>query len=159
MVTQSMVSEQIRRLQDAYPAVYLACHRRHVRSDEGGRHVTEHQASILDHLDTKHPLTLSKLAEHAGVGLSAMSITVSRLERAGYVQRTKIAGDGRQVGLLLTRVGARIKEQNSVLDSGLVQQMFRLMRAGEIETALAGLETLAKYGRTLLKLRKGRRYR
>src|SRR5215470_10622606 len=54
----AMVKEQIRRLLDAYPAIYLACHRRHVRSDETGRYLSEHQASVLDHLDAERPMTL-----------------------------------------------------------------------------------------------------
>jgi hypothetical protein len=53
---------------DAYPAIYLACHRRHIRDDESGAVVTAHQASVLDHLDIRKPTTLSRLAEHLGIG-------------------------------------------------------------------------------------------
>ena len=64
------VDTQSRRLLDAYPAIFLACQRRHSRDDERGRAVTEHQASVLDHLSATEPVTLSKLAEHMGVGRS-----------------------------------------------------------------------------------------
>jgi hypothetical protein len=63
-----MLDSRIRRLLDAYPAIFIACHRRHLREDESGKTITEHQASVLDHLHPMRPTTLSKLAEHMGVG-------------------------------------------------------------------------------------------
>lgn len=143
-----------RRLLDAYPAIFLACHRQHVRDDATGRTITEHQASILDHLHDTHPITLSKLAEHMGVSRSTMSITVSRLVRADYIKRRKNDSDGRSVGLTLTPAGVRIKEQNSILDPELMREMFRLMPVKESETALQGIECFAKYARILLRRRK-----
>lgn len=122
-----MLDLGIRRLLDAYPAIFLACHRQHVREDEAGKAITEHQASVLDHLHATRPTTLSKLAEHMGVGRSAMSITAKRLVRGGYVRSTRDKNDARCVGLTLTPAGARVKEQNAVLDPELVKKMFRLM--------------------------------
>lgn len=142
-----------RRLLDAYPPIFLACHRRHLRDDETGKTVTERQASVLDHLDNARPVTLSKLAEHMGVGRSAMSILVSRLTKHGYIRRTRHRQDARCVGLLLTAAGARIKEQNTVLAPDLMKELFRLMPTGEAETALQGMELLAKYARILLRRR------
>lgn len=148
---------QCRRLLDAYPAIFLACHRRHVRDDKSGRHVTENQASVLDHLDRQQPITLSKLAEHMGVSRSTMSITVARLVRDGYIVRTRNKSDGRTVGLRLTAAGTDVKEQNSILEPELMRQMFRLMPTDEAETALQGMESLAKYARILLRRRKRER--
>jgi len=149
-----MLDSRIARLMEAYPEIFLACHRRHLREDETGRTVTEHQASVLDHLHATRATTLSKLAEHMGVGRSAMSITVARLVRGGYIQSRQDKTDRRRVGLTLTAEGVRVKEQNTVLDPELVGAMFRLMSAGELETALQGVEHLARYARVLLRLRK-----
>jgi DNA-binding MarR family transcriptional regulator len=124
-----------------------------MREDEAGKAITEHQASVLDHLHAKRPTTLSKLAEHMGVGRSAMSITAKRLVRGGYVRSTRDKNDARCVGLTLTPAGARVKEQNAVLDPELVKKMFRLMSAGELETALQGIECLARQARILLRQR------
>jgi DNA-binding MarR family transcriptional regulator len=71
-----MLDSRIRRFLDAYPSIFLACHRRHLRTDEAGKAVTEHQASVLDHLDATRGTALSKLAEHLGVSRSTMSTTV-----------------------------------------------------------------------------------
>src|SRR5437899_2413529 len=145
-----MLDSRVRRLLDAYPAIYLACHRQHVRADERGKAISEHQASVLDHLHAGRPTTLSKLAEHMGVSRSTMSITVERLVRGGYIHRRRDKRDARCVSLTLTRNGARVKEQNTILEPQSLKEMFRLMPAEELENALAGLECLAKYARILL---------
>lgn len=149
-----MLESEIRRVLDAYPAIFLACHRRHLRADEEGKAVTERQASVLDHLDATRPITLSKLAEHMGVGRPAMSVAVARLVRGGYIARGVHGTDGRCVGLTLTGAGARVREQHSVLDRALLRQMLARMQAVERENALRGLECLAKHARILLRERK-----
>jgi len=151
-----MFEAQIKRLLDAYPAIYLACHRRHIRDDESGAIVTAHQASILDHLDIRKPTTLSSLAEHLGIGRSAMSIQVNQLVRRGYIQRSAVHGDGRKVDLTLTNAGNRVKRQNTVLDPELARAMFASMSESELVSALEGIERLAKYA-TMLTRRTARR--
>jgi MarR family transcriptional regulator, organic hydroperoxide resistance regulator len=152
----AMVNPQMKRSFDAYPTIYLACHRRHVRDDERGEVVTAHQASILDHLDAQRPTTLSSLAEHMGVGRSAMSIQVKRLVRRGYIRKRAAQQDDRKLELTLTHAGSRIQEQNTVLDPDLVRELFALIPATELESALAGVEQLAKYARVLMKRRRRR---
>jgi MarR family transcriptional regulator, organic hydroperoxide resistance regulator len=148
------VDPRVRRLLDAYPAIFLACHRRHVRDDEAGRTITAHQASVLDHLHATRPTRPSKLAEHMGVSRSTMSTTIRRLLRGGYVRSARDTRDARSVGLTLTPAGMRVQEQNTVLDPELVKKMFRAMPAAELEVALQGIEQLAKYARILLRERK-----
>jgi len=152
-----MLDTNTGRLMAAYPTIYLACHRDHTRADEAGNPLTEKQASVLDHLDATRPTTLSKLAEHMGVGRSTMSTTVARLVKGGYIARRTDKQDRRSVGLTLTRTGRRIQEQNTVLDPALVRQVFRLMEPGEAERALAGMERIAQAAAILLKRRKRER--
>ena len=154
-----MLDSEVRRLLDAYPAIFLACHRRHLRVDASGNGVTERQASVLDHLDPVRPTTLSKLAGHMGVTRSSMSILVSRLVRGGYIAQRRDASDGRRVGLTLTPAGARVKADNSVLDPQLLRKMFAQMPAAELESSLRGIKSLAKYARILMRQRKNVRQR
>lgn len=149
-----MLENNVVRLLAAYPAIYLACHRDHTRADEAGNPLTENQASVLDHLDSTRPITVSKLAEHMGVGRSTMSITVARLVRSGYIARRPNKQDRRTAELTLTPAGKRIQEQNSVLNPQLVRKMLKMMEPAEAERALAGMETLAKYAAYLLRQRK-----
>jgi DNA-binding MarR family transcriptional regulator len=152
-----MLDTNVERMLAAYPTIYLACHRDHIRADEAGNPLTEKQASVLDHLDATRPTTLSKLAEHMGVGRSAMSTTVARLLRSGYIARRPDKQDRRSARLTLTPAGKRIKEENTVLNPQLVRQMFRLMQPAEAERALAGMESLAQAAAILLKRRKRER--
>jgi len=130
-----------------------------MRSDAAGNPLTEKQASVLNHLDAVRPTALSKLAEHMGVGRSAMSISVARLVRAGYVARRQDAQDRRSIGLTLTAAGRRIQEENTVLNRQFVRQMFKLMEPAEAERALAGMESLARAAGILLKRRRRERDR
>jgi len=152
-----MFETKVERLLAAYPTIYLACHRDHTRTDEEGNPLTEKQSSVLDHLDAARPTTLSKLAEHMGVGRSTMSTTVTRLVRAGYIARKPGTQDRRTAGLTLTPSGKRIKAENTVLNPQLVRQMFRLMQPAEADRALAGMESLAQAAAILLKRRKRER--
>jgi MarR family transcriptional regulator, organic hydroperoxide resistance regulator len=149
-----MLDSRVRRLLDAYPAIFLACHRQHMRGDDEGNTLSENQASVLQHLDEKRPATLSKLAEHMGVSRSTMSITISRLVRDGYIRRVRSRDDTRCIALTLTPSGARVKRESSVLHPDLVREMFRTMRPDELETALQGIECLAKHAAILLRRRK-----
>lgn len=152
-----MLEPNVDRLLAAYPTIFLACHRDHLRTDEAGNTLSEKQASVLDHLDVARPTTLSKLAEHMGVGRSSMSIAVARLVRAGYIRRIPNARDRRSVGLTLTAAGKRVQAENAVLNPQLVREMFKLMEPAKAERALAGIETLARAASILLKRRKRER--
>jgi DNA-binding MarR family transcriptional regulator len=127
-----------------YPRIFFACHTRHVRDDRSRRTISAHQASILDHLDEIEPTGLNDLARHMGVTPSTMCITVDRLIRARYVARTRDPRDGRRVALRITRSGARLRDQKSVLDPDLVHAMLARLTPAERKDALRGLELLAR---------------
>jgi DNA-binding MarR family transcriptional regulator len=152
-----MLETNVERLLAAYPTIYLACHRDHTRTDQAGNPLTENQASVLDHLHETRPTTLSRLAEHMGVGRSTMSTTVARLVQGGYIARQPDKRDRRSIGLTLSAAGKRIQEENTVLNPQLVRQIFKMMEPAEADRALAGMECIAKYAAVLLKQRKRER--
>src|SRR5262249_49360133 len=112
----SMKWDAVKQVMELYPRIYFACHTRHVRDPKTQRLLSAHQASILDHLDEREPLTLLDLARHMGVTPSTMSLQVERLVRRGYVSRLRATEDGRRLRLLLTPDGVRVREAKSVLD-------------------------------------------
>ena len=136
-------TDAARQLMEHYPKIFFACHRRHVRDDARRRVLSAHQASILDHLDDVEPTSMTALAMHMGVTPSTMSLAMDRLERGGYVVRERDPLDARRVQLRLTRHGLRIKETQSVLDSGAVKQMLARLSATKRRAALDGLALLA----------------
>jgi DNA-binding MarR family transcriptional regulator len=136
--------DPVRQVMTFYPRIFFACHTRHVRDPKTSRAVSAHQASILDHLDEIEPTGLNQLARHMGVTASTMSLTVDRLARAGYVVRAADPKDGRRVALRITRAGARLRDQMTVLDPERVRGMLARLKPGERREAIRGLELLAR---------------
>jgi DNA-binding MarR family transcriptional regulator len=135
---------EVQTVLDAYPQIYFACHRRHVRDEATQAVLSAHQASILDHLDEVEGTSLLELARHMGVTPSTMSLTVDRLERGGYCTRERSKEDRRRVDLRLTESGVRIKRQQKVLEPELVQAMLARLDETRRRQALRGLELLAE---------------
>lgn len=152
-----MIRAAVATVLDCYPKVFLACHRRHVRDGQTGRVLSSHQASVLDHLDAVEPTHLNELAAHLDVTPSTMSLMIDRLERGGYVRRSRDGGDARRINLRLTKAGLRIHEQQKVLDPELVEAMLRRMTGVERESALAGLRTLARAANEIVLARRSDR--
>jgi DNA-binding MarR family transcriptional regulator len=137
-------SEAAAVVMSAYPRIWFACHRRHVRDPESGTLLSAHQASILDHLDTIEATSLTALARHLGVTPGTMSVAVDRLQKHGYVRRTWDERDRRRVQLRLTEAGARVRSANSALDPARVEALLGRLTAEEQRAAVAGLTTLAR---------------
>lgn len=128
----------------AYPRIWFACHRRHVRDPESGALLSAHQASILDHLDTIEATSLTGLARHLGVTPGTMSVAVDRLQSRGYVRRTWDERDRRRVQLRLTEAGARVRSANSALDPARVETLLSRLTPDEQRAAISGLSILAR---------------
>jgi DNA-binding MarR family transcriptional regulator len=71
-------------------------------------------------------------------------LTIDRLARGGYVVRRRDPSDGRRVSLLLTKAGARIKSEKSVLDPERVAAMLAQLTPTERRAAIQGLALLAR---------------
>ena len=138
------MKRDIERLLAFYPRIYFACHTRHVRDEASGNVLTSHQASILDHLDERQGLTVTALSDHMGVTPGTMSIHIDRLESMGFVTRRRGEKDGRQVEVLLTTDGARVRDKKSVLDPELVARMLDQLTPAKRREALHGLALLAE---------------
>ncbi len=152
-----MITDDIQRIMQLYPRIFLACHTEHVRDTRSGRVLSAHQASILDHLDEIEPTGLLALAKHLGVTASTMSLTVDRLVRGGYVRRDADPQDGRRVNLRLTKAGLKIRREKSVLDPQRVASMLRRLSKEEREQGIAGLVVLARAASAEIEGRSGNR--
>ncbi|HYL99791.1 MAG TPA: MarR family winged helix-turn-helix transcriptional regulator [Blastocatellia bacterium] len=139
-----------------YPRIFLACHTRHVMDSQTGQELSDHQASVLDHLDEVEPTSLAELAKHMGVTPSTMSIAVDRLVRSGHVSRERTDRDGRRVSIRLTESGARIRKEKSVLDPRLVASMLGHLTEEEQKEAVTGLGLLARASMELMETRSDR---
>jgi DNA-binding MarR family transcriptional regulator len=143
-VSEAVTESEVAALLRAYPRIFFACHRRHVRDPATRRVLSAHQASILDHLDEVDAMALTDLARHMGVTAGTMSVAIDRLVRKGYVRRVRSTEDQRRVELRLTEAGVRIREQQSVLEPELVAALLEQMPSAERSEALGGLQQLAR---------------
>jgi MarR family transcriptional regulator, organic hydroperoxide resistance regulator len=150
-----MIRAAVATVLECYPKIFFACHQSHVTDEKNKRVLSSRQASVLDHLDPVDPTHLHELASHLGVTPSTMSLMIDRLERGGYVRRSRDSRDARRVNLYLTWAGERIKSQQKILAPKLVQAMLRRLSANERASALAGLQTLARAATELVASRQG----
>lgn len=141
-----MERDTVKQVMELYPRIYFACHTRHVRDPKTQHVLSAHQASILDHLDEREPLTLLDLARHMGVTASTMSLQIERLVRRGYVSRVRATEDGRRLQLLLTTAGVRVREAKSVLDPARVRALLARLTPDQQEAGIRGLAVLAGAG-------------
>lgn len=150
-----MGRRDVDRVMTAYPRIYFACHQRHVRDPETGSELSAHQASVLSHLDTVEPTSISELADHMGVTVSTMSLGVKRLERAGFVVRAPDPDDGRVVQLRLSEAGDRVRRAQRVLEPERVARLLGRLTDDDRSAALRGLELLARAADELVRGRAG----
>lgn len=137
------IREAVGQVLTLYPQIYFACHTRHVRDPDSQRLLSRHQASILDHLDEMDPTTVNDLSRHMGVTPATMSLAIDRLEKKGYVVRTRDGADRRRVHVRLTSAGVRIREATSVLDPSRVEALLARLTESERLAAVHGLALLA----------------
>jgi len=128
----------------ALPRIRFACRSRRVADPGEEAGVSAHQAVVLSHLDDADPTMVGELAEHLGVTPSTMSLTLKRLEEAGYVRRDRDPADRRVVNVRLTDAGVRVRDARTELDPELVDRMLSLLPEPRRREALRGLASLAE---------------
>ena len=138
--------DDVRRVQRAYPQLYLACHVDHAtrRRDHG---LSDRDSTVLAHLDELSPVSAGGLAKHLGVGPSTVTEAIDRLEAKGFVERTR---KGRKVDLRITPAGVEVMQASSVLDATRVAAMIAAVPARHRQAAVRGLELLAVAARQLV---------
>jgi DNA-binding MarR family transcriptional regulator len=141
--------EQIRRVQRAYPQIYLACHVRHTTAAaEHG--LSERDARVLAHLDELSPVGAGALARHLGVAASTLTEALDRLETLGLVTRTRARKDRRGVDVRITEAGIEKMQAGSVLDTRRLASVLARIPARDRPTAVRGIELIARAARDLM---------
>ncbi|MDP2956351.1 MAG: MarR family winged helix-turn-helix transcriptional regulator [Longimicrobiales bacterium] len=118
----------------------------------GGARVSAHQGRILAFLDDADPVMVGELADHLGVTASTMSLTLGRLEHAGYIRRDRDPADRRVANVRLTEGGVRARDARRELDPHRLGRMLSLLDPTERREALRALALLAGAADRLLRL-------
>ncbi len=123
-----------------YPRIYFACHVKHVRARSTEYAISDRDSMLLGHLGAETPWNPGELARHMGVAASTMTETIDRLERHGYVVRSR---NGREAELRITPLGAEAMAATSILDAARVGEALARLTAAERKRAIEGLALLA----------------
>jgi len=107
------------------------------REREGGPQLTRMKTEIVDVNETRKSLRVE-------IPRDVVDAEIDRLARDGYVKRAPDPRDGRRVALRITKPGARLRDQMTVLDPERVRKMLARMKPAERREALRGLELLAR---------------
>jgi DNA-binding MarR family transcriptional regulator len=81
---------------------------RHLRRELAPLGITGGQAALMHAIRCNPEVGVRELAQREGVSTAGMSTALTRLERAGLVQRSRSGSDRRRVGLELTEQGERV---------------------------------------------------
>lgn len=138
------MDEDVLAIQRLYPQVYLACHARHSRSRSNEHRLSERDHSVLAHLSMETGRRLRDLAKHVGIGLPTLSESIQRMERLGYVARSRASSDRRALAVTLTERGARALQGTSVLDTQRLQRVLARLSDRERKSVIRGLELLGR---------------
>jgi len=135
----------------AFDRILRACRPRRVADPAGGPHVSAHQAGVLAWLDEDDPTMVGELADYLGVTASTMSLTLKRLEEAGYIRRDRDPADRRVMNVRLTEAGVRVRDTATSLDLDRVDRLLRTLSPSQRAQAVQGLARLADAADALLR--------
>jgi DNA-binding MarR family transcriptional regulator len=107
-----------------------------------GLDVTMSQAKCLYLVALRPGISMSTLAEHLGVGPSAVSGLVDRLVEHGYLDRRDDPADRRHLQLALTSSGAAVIEHIRELNSHHLRTLLGGLDPTELEAVRTGILAL-----------------
>jgi len=140
------MADPVRRIQRAYPQLYLACHVEHT-TRRRGHGLSDRDSSVLAHLDELSPVSAGGLAKHLGIGPSTMTAAIDHLEALGLVERRRV---GRKAMLRITKAGVEQMQSTSVLDADRVDALLARVPASKRDAAVRGIELLADAARRMM---------
>jgi DNA-binding MarR family transcriptional regulator len=105
--------------------------------------VTGGQVSLLVQIKYRPGIGIRELAALERMSVPGMSKFISRLERAGLVQRAPVEGDLRRVGLTLTAAGQKVLRSVKSKRTAWLSARLRELDPDQLEAIDAAIEPLA----------------
>jgi DNA-binding MarR family transcriptional regulator len=120
----------------------VTCLRRSARGVEQSSGVTNAQLFILQELARSEPRSIGELAMLALTQQSTVSLVVSRLERAGLVQRARAPENARRTEVTLTSAGRRVVRNAPVPPMTAVIAAVNKLEPEQFQALRRGLKAL-----------------
>lgn len=98
--------------------------------------------ATLRYLHEAGPCTIGQVQEYIYISASAASELLSRLENAGYVERTRCKKDQRVVYVDLTPAGRRLAEETPLGGIPLLRERLKTLSPEQLATVTAAFDIL-----------------
>ncbi|MHB8986607.1 MAG: MarR family winged helix-turn-helix transcriptional regulator [Eubacteriales bacterium] len=134
------LTRYLNRLEEVFQHMIRRLHAELAQSMVKG--VTGSQFFVLKKIGDRGKLTVSEVAEDTGVSLSAITVLVDRLFKAGLVNRTRDDRDRRLVWLELTDEGEEILQMCRESRNRIIGRYFSQLPEGDIEKLIEIYERL-----------------
>lgn len=116
-----------------------------------GLHPAQHR--LLFHLARKKELTTQReLAEHLGISPAALTVSLGKLETAGYITKEVSSADGRANTPEITEKGRRLLEDSKKIFDSVDDGMFAGIGEDTLESLVA---VIARMHENLLSMKEG----
>ncbi|MFQ5538698.1 MAG: MarR family winged helix-turn-helix transcriptional regulator [Gemmatimonadota bacterium] len=139
----------------AWQRIESVCGRRKNPDRSAGVRVSANQAEILGYLHPTDPVMVTELAEFLGVTASTMSLTLKRMEAAGWIRRDRDPADRRVVNVRLTEEGAALAARRSSLSPDCMDAALLLLAPHERREVVRGMSHLARAADRLARVNDG----
>ncbi len=98
--------------------------------------------ATLRYLHEAGPCTIGQVQDYIYISASATSEMLSRLENAGYVERTRCKKDQRVVYVELTPEGRRLAEETPLGGIPLLRERIKALTPEQLETVASAFDIL-----------------
>lgn len=116
-------------------------------ADLTGTGVHPAEAYVVHELWKSAPLSQSEISQRLEIGNATVGKTIQRLERNGFVERTRVPNDRRRIMVKLTAKGQAAHERFAEATNLLVADIDRVLTPAGAAQFLGSLETLAEHFR------------
>lgn len=95
--------------------------------------------------------TITDIAENLDITMASVTVGVNKLVRKGYLQKEKVADDGRMVLVSLTKEGAKIFKIHQRFHERMAKSVTENLNTGEIEAMMKGIVKLNDFFKQKIK--------
>ncbi len=110
-----------------------------------GTNVHPAESYVVHELWKMSPLSQTELSARLAIGHATIGKTLKRLEKNGFVQRSRLPDDARRVMVRLTDKGVEAHDRFEAAATALIAEIDEVLGAAEARRLLNGLNRLADH--------------